>query len=214
MYQFRGSEAEQAFYSDIREKKKAASGVHSKTGKNGYVGKMRFPSDIMSRKEKYNYRKASKVMTTNMYDEILTRESFEALDNHEKKNHMQYWRTKYKIKEIQQAMGISNKVFYDIIEALDLPKGMRKKTREPRKAKVAVAAVTPKKEAAQEEAAVAVKEEPVVQEILVDGLHLVFNGTFESEHIIKRLNKFITLLDDETDDYYIELKLMQKVKTK
>ena len=33
------SEASDLFYNEVREKKRTASGVHSKTGKNGYVGK-------------------------------------------------------------------------------------------------------------------------------------------------------------------------------
>ena len=65
------SEAEKLFNQEVRDKKRTASGVHSKTGKNGYVGKMRFPSDIMSRKEKYNYRKAGKVVTNNYMKKLL-----------------------------------------------------------------------------------------------------------------------------------------------
>ena len=101
------SEAEKLFNQEVRDKKRTASGVHSKTGKNGYVGKMRFPSDIMSRKEKYNYRKAGKVMTTNMYDEILTVEEFEQLETQEKRNRLSYWRNIYTNKEILEAMGIA-----------------------------------------------------------------------------------------------------------
>jgi hypothetical protein len=41
-------------------------------------------------------------------------------------------------------------------------------------------------------------------------MHLVFNGTYQPETIVKQLLKFGALLEDETDDYYIELKLVQK----
>ena len=37
------NEAAKLFQDEIREKKKAANGVHHKTGKKGYVGKMLFP---------------------------------------------------------------------------------------------------------------------------------------------------------------------------
>ena len=50
------SEEEKLFHNEVREKKKAASGVHSKTGKKGYVGRMRFPSDILNRTEKKDTR--------------------------------------------------------------------------------------------------------------------------------------------------------------
>ena len=50
------SEAERLFNDEVRDKKRTASGVHHKAGKNGYVGKMRFPSDIMNKKEKRKYK--------------------------------------------------------------------------------------------------------------------------------------------------------------
>ena len=57
------------------------------------------------------------------------------------------------------------------------------------------------------------KPEPV-QEILVNGIHLGFNGTYSPEMIQKKLAKFELMLEDETDDFYIELKIVQKRKSK
>jgi hypothetical protein len=212
------SEAEKLFNQEVRDKKRTATGVHSKRGKNGYVGKMRFPSDIMSRKEKYNYRKAGKLMVTNMYDEILTVEEFEELETQEKRNRLSYWRNVYTNKEILEAMGIANGRFYKIVKELDLPKAPRVDRNEPKKGKVikvqreqekAVAvAPSPIKEPEKE-----VKPEPV-QEILVNGIHLGFNGTYSPEMIQKKLAKFELMLEDETDDFYIELKIVQKRKSK
>ena len=54
------SEEEKLFHNEVREKKKAASGVHHKTGKKGYVGRMRFPSDILNRTEKKRYKRNQK----------------------------------------------------------------------------------------------------------------------------------------------------------
>jgi hypothetical protein len=205
------SEAEQAFHEDIREKKKAASGVHHKTGKRGYVGTMRFPTDIMSRKDKYNYRKAGKVMISNIYEEILTVEEFEKLELHEQKNRLAYWRTQYSNKEITQKMGIWNNKYYQLVAELQLPKATRatnKEQKPKRKAAIKNAPV-----ATQEAIAVASVETPApVQEIMVSGLHLVYNGTYTSEQIIKQLSKFELLLDNEPDEFYIELKLVQKQK--
>ena len=98
------TEASDLFYNEVREKKRTASGVHSKTGKNGYVGKMLFPSDIMSRKDKYNHRKAGKIVTSNIYDTILTKDEFNKLENYEKKNMLQYWRNTYSMTEIKKGM--------------------------------------------------------------------------------------------------------------
>jgi hypothetical protein len=216
------SEIEKAFYEDIREKKKAASGVHSRTGKRGYVGKMLFATDFMSRKEKYNYRKAGRVMTSNMYDEILELKDFEELEQHEQRNRFQYWRSKYNNEEIKNGLGIHNAKLYNIIDALGLPKA-EKNNKGKRKAKAAGKA-EPKAEpkAAKEEAKVpqvaAEKQEPnvaepeqQVQTVIVNGLSLIYNGDFTAEHIQKQLQKIITLIDGETDNFYVELKLMQKV---
>lgn len=200
------SEAEKSFYEDVREKKKTASGVHGKTGKNGYVGKMRFPSDIMSRKDKMKYKKASKVMTTNIFDEILTLDEFEKLEDFEKRNRMQYWRTKYTNKEITTGMGIWNSKYYSIIKELDLPKAPRVEgKRKPRKAVVNMAESESKE-----------ISDPVnspISEIIINGMHIAFTGSFTSEHIQNQLLKFATLLDGESDDFYIELKLIQKQRT-
>jgi hypothetical protein len=59
---------EKEFYADIKDKKRTGAGIFSCKGKRGDVGKMLLPSDIMSRKDKYNHRKAGKCVTTNMYD--------------------------------------------------------------------------------------------------------------------------------------------------
>jgi hypothetical protein len=207
------SEAAKLFHNEVRDKKKTASGVHHKTGKNGYVGTMRFPSDIMSRSEKMRYRRSSKVMISNMYDQIIPIEDFEKLETHEQRNMLAYWRNVYSNKEITEGMGIWNNKYYKIVAELGLPKAPRINSTEkkPRKAKAAA-----KVEVETSAAVPAPKEEiqqPIVQqpqEIIVDGLHLIFNGTYKAEQIQMKLNKFYALLDDEEDDFYIEMKIVQK----
>lgn len=151
-------------------------------------------------------------MTTNMYENILPIAEFNELETYEKKNRMQYWRTNNTIKIIQNAMGITNAKYYDILNQLELPLDRTaKKERAPRKAKsVAVAA---KKEAVKvaapaEIAAPAPAADPV-QEVIVHGMHLGFNGTYSADQIQKQLTKFISLLEDESE-FYIEMKLLQK----
>ena len=211
------SEAEKMFHSEVREKKRTASGVHHKTGKNGYVGTMRFPSDIMSRKDKMKYRRNGKVMTTNMYEEILPIADFEILETYEQKNRLQFWRNTYTNLQILQAMGISNKRFYDLVKELDLPKAPRI---HKNKKRVAAAAKTEHKKESDHEAIKAPApiekeiEKPVVQEIIVDGLSLAFYGTYKAEVIQKKLAKFDLLLDGEEDDFYVEIKVMQKAAQK
>jgi hypothetical protein len=211
---------EKMFFDEIRDKKKTASGVHHKTGKNGYVGTMRFPSDIMNRSEKMKYKKAGKVVTTNIFDEILPIDEFEQLETYEKRNRLQYWRNEKPNKEILQGMGISNKRYYDIVSELELPKAPRIKSdqskiknNQPRKGTV-TRKITEQVPAVQNVVDVVEppKEETKVQEVIVNGLNVIFTGTFSAEKIEKQLTKFMLLLDSEEDDFYIEFRLMQKAK--
>jgi hypothetical protein len=215
------SEAEQVFHEEVREKKRIASNVHHKTGKRGYTGKILFPTDFMSRKEKYNHRKAGKIMTTNLYDSILTMNEFEKLETHEKRNMLQYWRTKYSNQEIKSGMGIHNSKYYGLVEELGLPKAPRTNSVKTKRKAAATTVVAKKslldfaEEAAEEKTAPPkpiAKEE--IQEVMISGISLVFNGTYSPEQIIKQLSKFELLLDGEEDKYYIELKLMQKAESK
>jgi hypothetical protein len=221
------NEAEQAFYSDIKQKKLAASGVHSKTGSRGYVGKMLFPSDIMSRKEKYNHRKAGKVQVSNLYEEVLTIDDFEELEIQDQKNRLQYWRNKYSNKELQAKMNIGNAFFYRLIKKLDLPKAARvNKQEKPKRTATAKAkktlldyAAIESQQSQLEFAPEALPEAPPappeaipapVQELLFEGLHIVYNGTYTADSIQKKLSKIDLLIDGEPEEFYIEFKLVQK----
>jgi hypothetical protein len=204
------SEAERAFYEDVREKKKAASGVHSKTGKKGYVGKMLFPTDIMSRKDKYNYRKAGKIVSSNLYEKIISIAEFNELEEFEKRNMLAYWRNVYTSKEIKTGMKVSSATYYRIVNELGLPVAPRNNKR--RKAKVNTVTIEPKA-VAPVAAPVAAPAEPV-QEVMVNGIHFVYSGNFSAEHIQNQILKFASILDGEEDEFYIEFKLMQKSKSK
>lgn len=200
------NDAAKLFQDEIREKKKTASGVHHKTGKRGYVGKMLFPTDFMKRSEKMKYRKGGKVVISNMYDEILPVDEFKKLETYEKRNRLQYWRNTFPNKEIMSSMGIGSVQFYEFVKELELPPARRVRKKRTgaskNKKKITTAEIVP------EAAEVAVQ--PAVQQIIIDGLHLVFNGTYKAEKIQKQLGKVIALLDDENDDFFIELQVMQK----
>ena len=215
------SEIEKMFHEEVRDKKRTASGVHHKTGKNGYVGTMRFPTDIMNRSEKIRHRKASKCMTTNIFDEILTIDEFEKLETYEKKNRLAYWRNKYSNKEIQKAMGIANSPYYKIVESLELPKAPRIKSdldgKQKRTGKasgqkiIAIQSDLHFEEEKLPEVPEAPKPATIVQEVVFEGLNVMFRGTYTADKIEKQLTKFMLLLDGEdNEEFYVELKLMQK----
>lgn len=207
------NEAERLFLEEVREKKKTASGVHHKTGKRGYVGKMLFPTDLMSRKEKYNHRKAGKVVTTNIYDLFLSLDEFKQLDEFEQRNRLAYLRSKHSNKDIMKEMGMNNANYYKLVNDLGLPTAPRSGGKEKRKAiaKKTIAIETQPAPAATS-TATQIEAPAPIQEVIINGLHLVYNGTFEPEMIVKQMLKFAALLEDETDDFYVELKLMQKPK--
>lgn len=215
---YKVSEAEKCFLEEVREKKKTASGVHHKTGKRGYVGKMLFAHDLMSRKEKYNHRKAGKVMTSNLYENILTIDEFEQLEEYEQRNRLAYLRTQHSNKEIMSAMKTNNTTYYALVNKLGLPKAPRVKEGEkPKRKAIAKKAIAIKEEAAapaqmNNTATLLMESAPPVQELIIDGLHLVYNGTFSPEQIVKQMLKFAALLEDENDEFHIELKLLQKPK--
>jgi hypothetical protein len=203
--------AEDIFYQEIREKKKETALLRTAT-QHRRLGakKVLFATDLMSRKEKLKHTKAGKVMTTNMYEDILPIAEFEKLEDYEKRNRLQYLRSVKSAKEIQAAMGTNSKRYYEIIKELDLPKAPRTKSgAAPRKA--AIRRKEPAAVAIQSQLELETPAPPEpVQKIIIDGLNLEFNGTFTAEQIIKQFLKFGALLEGEDDKYYIELRLQQK----
>jgi hypothetical protein len=211
------------FQDDIRQKKKEKASLHEAT-KHKRLGKnsVRFASDLMSRGEKIKHRRASKIMTSNLYDTILPIDEFLDLEKHEQKNRMQYWRLKDKIKEIQTGMGIWNKRYYEILDDLELPrergKGAGAGMAATKKRKAPITGVRPEKSfSIIEEAPAPIAPAPTpapIQEVIVSGMHLIFNGTHSPEELQRQLLKYATLLDGESDEFYIELKIVQKPKKK
>jgi hypothetical protein len=210
--------AEQAFFDEIREKKKETALLRTAT-QHKRLGKKRvlFATDLMSRKEKLKHTKAGRVMTTNMYEDILPIAEFEKLETYEKRNRLQYLRGIKSAKEIQTAMGTNSKRYYEIIKELDLPKAPRKKAGDdgtkPKARKAAVKRQEPAAVAIHSQLELEVQQEPQQpepQKIIINGLNLEFNGTFTAEQIIKQFLKFGALLEDEEDKYYIELRIQQK----
>lgn len=198
------------FEQDIKSKKKETASLraatnHKRLGKS----RMKTPSDLMSRKERKEHMKAGKVVTTNIYDSILPIEEFEALEQHEQRNRLAYWRTKYSNKQIMEEMKVWNAKFYKIVSDLGLPKAPRTNGEEKVIRKAPIKRTQAPAVAIQSSLELDV---PALQEIIVSGLHLSFNGTYAPEQIVKQFLKFGSLLEGEEDNYYIELKLVQKNK--
>lgn len=211
------NEAEHVFQTDIFEKKKqTASRINSQKFKRLGKGSIRFATDLMNPKERKQHMKAGKVMTSNLYDTILAFDEFEKLEEYEQRNRLAYLRTKYSNKEIMANMKLTNTNYYALVTKLGLPKATRAKSEKPIRKAIANRAIAIKEDdPAPTTASTATPNvEPAapVQELIIDGLHLVYNGTFSPEQIVKQMLKFAALLEDENDEFHIELKLLQKPK--
>ena len=51
---------------------------------------------------------------------------------------------------------------------------------------------------------------PPVQNIIYNGMNLSFTGTYKAEQIQKTLKKFSAMLEEENEDFYVEIKVMEK----
>lgn len=114
------SVTERLFIEEVREKKKAANGVHSKKGKRGYVGKMLFPFEMLRGKEKREYKKNGKVVSWNMYEDILEFEMFKGLTDKEKKSVLERLRDEHPNKKIMKKWGLNSQSYYDIVNGLGI----------------------------------------------------------------------------------------------
>lgn len=139
------SEAEELLRGEIEEKKKTGNMAHSKKGRRSY-GRMKTTLDLLSGKEKRAYTKAGKVQVSNLYEELLTRAEFEALPEEDQKRRLEFWRTKYTVKQIQQGLGVASITYYKYLERLGIElerpgrKGKTKNKKTPAKTEAIAAA--------------------------------------------------------------------------
>lgn len=217
------SEIEKMWEQEIREKKRIGSNIYSRTGTRGYTGTIRSAHDLLKGKAKKEYEGNSKVMTTNMYDTILPKAEFYALETHIKKNMFSYWYLTHGIKKIQEDMGVGCQTVYNILDELGIPR-KGKIGRTPRKGSVndraeilAKARESKKLKALERNSVVQVPEEvkvdaPVVatQTLEIDGMHLKFKGLYNAKQIEKILSKLEVLVSEEENEFYLNIELVEK----
>lgn len=198
------------FNDEVKDKKRTASGVHHKTGKRGYVGKLYFTSDLLKGKEKREYQGTGKVIRSNMYDTILPFNEFEALTAEDQKQHLVQYRKRYSSKEIIKAWGIGQYQFYKLIDSLGIPKENRKpnkpKSKQKREGKVAADLPTIKEKVEE-------MQQPVVEIIerreKENGMTLSLNGEYTAEELVRKLEKFGIILSDEPVDFKVEIRISE-----
>lgn len=196
---------ERMFLDEVRDKKRTASGVHSRTGKRGYVGKMKFPSDFLKGKEKRDYLKASKVRVYNMYDEIISYKDFMLLDNEGRKKYLEGWTRLYTVNEIAEAWGITYKNTYNHFKRADInivKKSPRGRNGGRRKVNTAIVETT---------------QAPIIEQKIVEvvapkhnGFAISYNGEYTAEEVATKLEKIGIILSDEAGQRYkVEISIME-----
>ncbi|WP_306010517.1 hypothetical protein [Bacillus sp. MMSF_3328] len=114
------AEIEREFRYEIQEKKRAASGVHHKTGKRGYTGVIQFPHNLLRGKEKREYTKPGKVRGYNMFTSLMTFMELQTHPEDRQKEILTKWRETYKAKEIQEALGMDHNSYYELLYKLEV----------------------------------------------------------------------------------------------
>lgn len=115
---------EETYEDEIRNKARAAKEnkrlARSKTGR----GRTLLSYDYLTRAERKKLREGGKVVVWNM-NEIIHIVEFENMPEDKQKERLEYWRTKYTNKEIEQAMGISSNKLSKMLSKLGVSKKPR-----------------------------------------------------------------------------------------
>lgn len=216
------NDIQKMFEQEVREKKRIGSNIYSRTGTRGYTGTIRSAHDLLKGKAKREYEGNGKVVTTNIYDRILPKEEFYALETHMKKNMFSYWYLTYGIKAIQEGMGVGCQTVYNILNELGIPRKGKvgrigKGVSNNRAEILAKAREVKKQKALESNSVVQVPEEikvdaPIspVQTIQTEGMQLNFKGIYNAKQIEKILSKLEVLVSDEENEFYLNIELVEK----
>lgn len=189
---------EKMFYADIRDKKRIARGVHNKKGLRGYVGKVKFTSDLLKGKAKRDYQKSSKVVSFNMYDNLMDYNSFLEMEEGKQKKTIEEYRKRFTNNEIMKTWGINEYEYYSkLLKKL----GIKTNSSGNRKRR------TSSTKEVKQPAVTATASEPE----LPDGLHIKMNGSYNAGQIQSKLEKLALMLEEE-NEYNIHITISEKSK--
>lgn len=190
------------FNSEVREKKKAASGVHSKTGTRGYVGKMLFASDLLRGKEKREYTKSIMTGEYNMYDEIMKYDQFSILSDAEKTKYLSEYTKRFTLKELATAWNLSYKAVYGKYQQYNIPvvkRSPRGRAAGSKASAIPKQAPTPKTPQKQPQQ----PQQP-------DGFSIALRGEYSAEELTQRLERIGLLMSDDENMFNVEIKITQR----
>jgi hypothetical protein len=202
---------EKLFEDDVREKKRTGSGIHHRTGKRGYVGKMMFAYDFMSRSEKLKHRKAGKVIVSNIYDEInMDFEELKAKPKEEMKRYLSEWQKRFTNTEIAKGLDMPDNKLYYWLRKFGLS-GSTGVTEDQKR--VATTTVVKDVNHVPQTPYINLPYVPPAPPVVLpklDGIQFAFTGKHSSEKIIATLTKLQLLLEGESNDFEIKIFLEEK----
>lgn len=185
---------EELFLEEVKEKRRAGSGVFHKTGKRGYVGTLRTAIDFLKGKEKQLYKGNGKVVKYVDYSVVLTYDNFIKLPEEEQIKRLKEWRQNLKNKEIAEKMGIEQWKLYELYKKYNIP------TKSGKSMAVAITSATAR----------------TITDIEVlpaqrTGFFVRFDGTYEGSVISDKILKLASVLDGESTKYKVTLMIEETV---
>lgn len=109
----RRDQVQEVYEEELRDKRKAARGVHSLKGKRGLVGSVKTPADLLTGRERREYEGTSEVVTSSVYDRIMPFGEFKALPRSKRMVTLYEYRKRFKTAQIADAWQTTpNNVHY------------------------------------------------------------------------------------------------------
>ena len=139
-----------------------------------------------------------------MYEVILPKEEFLLKDVTMQKTLLAKWRDNYSNEQIKKEMKINNYDFYELVAKLEIPKKIKRKTKEkivdvnthyPTKKKIELSIDNPIPSSPQE---------------YTIGLQLHYNGTFSADQVSKMFEKLNLIIDGEQTQYEVNISIKEK----
>ncbi len=226
-YNERGRHMSSIFEEEVREKKQQRHLYKAKTNGRRKSGSM-LPMDFMSKAQQKEYTKAGEIVVTNLWDQIITVEQYEALTDEKKKAAMEHWRKIHTTAAIRKAFKWNSNKTYKEFDRLGIEKAVRK----PRTATGIQKAPAAKKEKpaakindqllafddyepeANKPLSIA-KEERIEQvearmiPAANTGSTLFFDDTISAEEAITKLMKYAAFLEGESHKFRLRLEITE-----
>lgn len=208
-------EIKRMFESDVHDKKRTGLGIYGRSGSSrGSAGRVRLPSDNMSKAEKKIYTGPSEVRIEYMDISVMPLADFYALPHEEAKKQLILYRKQHSTKDIKIAWGkdgepMNDPAFYAIMKKLGIP--TNQKINEGRAANKLLRKGEEMTDQQQQKAYA--KSLPAAPPAPAFGIEM--HGEFNAPDVVARLMKVAALLEQEPGKFTIDLTILEvKAPTK